>query len=271
MVRFLGFGAGLLFVVVLLVAALLPRDEVPADPIKAIHQHARSAHWLQDGPLGMGVFGTYDRAQLQRGFQVYKEVCSACHGLRLVAFRNLSELGFSDAEVKALAKAKDVPSVNPQTGEASTRPALPSDHWPNPFPNETAARAANNNALPPDLSLIIKARPDGQRYVYSLLTGYDRDVPKGLEVPEGLHFNPYFHSVNIAMAKPLNEGQVSYADGTNASVDQMSKDVVAFLRWASEPELERRRQVGVGAMIFLGILSLLAFLTYRRVWAGIPH
>jgi ubiquinol-cytochrome c reductase cytochrome c1 subunit len=271
MVRFFGFGAGLIFVIALLVAALLPREEVPVDPVKAIHLSARSAHWQHDGPLGMGVFGTYDRAQLQRGFQVYKEVCSACHGLRLVAFRNLSEIGFSAAEVKALAKGKEVPSINPQTGEASTRPALPSDHWPNPFPNETAARAANNNALPPDLSLIIKARPNGQRYVYSLLTGYDRAPPRGFDVPQGLHFNPWFQSANIAMAKPLNDGQVSYADGTNASVDQMAKDVVAFLRWTSEPELETRRQVGVAAIIFLGLLSVLAFLTYRRVWAGVTH
>ncbi|PZU44441.1 MAG: cytochrome c1 [Sphingomonas sp.] len=271
MVRFLGFGVGLVFVLVLLVAALMPRDDVPVDPVKAIHEHPRSAHWQQDGPLGMGVFGTYDRAQLQRGFQVYKEVCSACHGLRLIAFRNLQELGFSAAEVKALAKEKEVPSINSQTGEESTRPALPSDHWPSPFPNETAARAANNNALPPDLSLIIKARPDGKRYLYSLLTGYDETAPKGFDVPEGLHFNPYFHSVNIAMAKPLNDGQVTYADGTNASVDQMAKDVVAFLHWAAEPELEKRRQTGVATLIFLGILSVLAFLTYRRVWAGIAH
>jgi ubiquinol-cytochrome c reductase cytochrome c1 subunit len=133
------------------------------------------------------------------------------------------------------------------------------------------ARLANNNALPPDLSLIVKARPNGQDYVYSLLIGYDKPVPKGHEVPAGLNFNPYFHSVNIAMAKPLNDGQITYADGTNASVDQMAKDVTAFLRWTSEPELERRRQTGVATMIFLGILTLLSYLTYRRVWAGIKH
>lgn len=271
MVRFFGFGAGLIFVIALIVGALMPREAVVADPIKAIHLYPRAAHWEQDGPLGLGVFGTFDRSQLQRGFQVYKEVCSACHGLDRIAFRDLSALGFSAAEVKALAKAKDVPSVDPRTGEPATRPALPSDHWPNPFPNETAARAANNNALPPDLSLIVKARADGQRYVYSLLTGYGKPIPKGHEVPEGLHFNPYFHSVNIAMAHPLNDDQVTYADGTKASVDQMSKDVAAFLRWTSEPELERRRQIGVATLIFLSILTLLAWLTYRRVWSGIPH
>ncbi|MGL6042641.1 MAG: cytochrome c1, partial [Sandaracinobacteroides sp.] len=185
--------------------------------------------------------------------------------------RNLTALGFSDAEVKALARSKEVPTINPQTGEPSTRPALPSDRFPEPFPNETTARLANNNALPPDLSLIVKARADGQNYVHSLLTGYDKPVPKGHDVPTGLHFNPYFHSVNIAMAKPLNDGQVSYTDGTPNTVDQMSKDVTAFLRWAAEPELEARRQTGVATMIFLAILSLLAYLTYRRVWAGIKH
>ena len=271
MVRFLGFGAGLIFVIALMIGAAMPRDKAAEDPIKKIHLYPEAARWQQDGPLGMGVFGTYDRAQLQRGFQVYKEVCSACHSLERVAFRNLRDIGFSEAEVKALAKAKEVPSIDPRTGEPATRPALPSDHWPSPFPNETAARAANNNALPPDLSLIVKARPDGKRYIHSLLNGYDRPVPQGFELSEGLHFNPFFHSVAIAMAKPLNEGQVEYADGTKASVDQMSMDVVAFLQWAAEPELEKRRQTGVAVLIFLGILSILSWLTYRRVWAGIAH
>ncbi len=271
MVRFFGFGAGLIFVIALIVGALMPREAVVEDPIKKIHLYPEKAHWQQDGPLGMGVFGTFDRAQLQRGFQVYKEVCSACHGLERIAFRNLSALGFSEAEVKALAKAKDIPSVDPRTGEPSTRPGLPSDYWPSPFPNETAARAANNNALPPDLSLIIKARPDGQNYVHSLLTGYGKPVPAGLEISEGLHFNPYFHSVAIAMAHPLNDDQVTYADGTKATVDQMSMDVTAFLRWTAEPELEKRRQTGVAVLIFLGILSVLSWLTYRKVWAGVAH
>ena len=271
MVRFFGVIVGFTFVIALMFGAFSRRDAVVEDPIKAIHEHPRAAHWQQDGPLGMGVFGTFDRAQLQRGFQVYKEVCSACHGLERIAFRNLSAIGFSEAEVKALAKAKEVPSIDPRTGEPATRPALPSDHFPSPFPNETAARAANNNALPPDLSLIVKARPNGQRYVYSLLTGYGKPVPKGHEVPEGLHFNPYFHSVNIAMAHPLNDDQVTYADGTKASVDQMAKDVTAFLRWTAEPELERRRQTGVAVLIFLGILSVLSWLTYRKVWAGVAH
>ena len=269
MVRFFGIGAGFIFVIALIVAALMPREATVADPIKQIHLYPRDANLAHDGPLGLGVFGTFDRAQLQRGYQVYKEVCSSCHGLKRIAFRNLGDLGFSDAEVRALARAAEVPTINQQTGEQDVRPALPSDHIPPPFPNETVARLANNNAYPPDLSLIVKARPDGQNYLYSLLTGYDKPVPAGHEVPQGLHFNPYFHSVNIAMAKPLSDGQITYADGTEASVDQMAKDVTAFLRWAAEPELETRRQTGVATMIFLFILSILSFLTYRKVWADL--
>ncbi len=271
MVRFFGFFAGLVFVVALLVAALMPREASSPDPVAKIHQHPREAQWQQDGPLGLGVFGTFDRAQLQRGYQVYSEVCAACHSLNLVAFRNLRAIGFSEAEVKALAKAREVPSIDPRTGEASTRPALPSDHFPAPFPNEVAARSANNNALPPDLSLIIKARHDGANYLYSLLTGYGKEPPKGFDVPDGLYFNPYFASVNIAMVQPLHDEQLTYADGTKASIDQMAKDVTAFLSWAAEPELEQRRRVGVATLIFLGILSILAWMSYRRVWAGIEH
>ncbi len=269
MVRFIGFGAGLVFVLALIVAALMPREATTPDPIKAIVLHPREASFQHDGPMGLGVFGTFDRAQLQRGYQVYKEVCSACHSLNQIAFRNLRDIGFSEAEVKALARQSEVPSINPSTGEPATRPALPSDKLPRPFPNDVTARIANNNALPPDLSLMVKARADGQNYVYSLLTGYDKPVPKGHEVPPGLNFNPYFHSANIAMAKPLNDGQITYADGTPSTVDQMSRDVTAFLRWTAEPELEARRKTGVAVLIFLAILTVLSYLTYRKVWSGV--
>ncbi len=269
MVRLFGLGAGLVFVIALLWGAVQPREAVVPDPVKAIHLHPEQVKFSHDG--AMGVFGTFDRAQLQRGYQVYKEVCSACHGLERVAFRNLQDIGFSAEEVRALARAKEVPSIDPRTGEPSTRPALPADRIPGPFINEVQARAANNNALPPDLSLIVKARHDGQNYVYSLLTGYDRPVPAGHDVPPGLNFNPYFHSVNIAMARPLQDDQITYADGTKATTDQMARDVTTFLRWAAEPELEKRRQIGVASVIFLTILSFLAFLTYRKVWANIPH
>jgi ubiquinol-cytochrome c reductase cytochrome c1 subunit len=268
MVRLFGLGAGLIFVIALLWGAVQPREAVVPDPVKAIHLHPRQVDFAHDGALG--VFGTFDRAQLQRGYQVYKEVCSACHGLERIAFRNLEAIGFSPAEVRALAKAKEVPTIDPRTGEPAMRPALPADRIPGPFINTVQARAANNNALPPDLSLIVKARHDGQNYLYSLLTGYDKPVPAGHEVPAGLSFNPYFHSVNIAMARPLQDDQITYADGTKATTDQMARDVTAFLRWTAEPELEQRRQIGVGVIIFLTILSILAFLTYRKVWADVP-
>lgn len=271
MVRIFGILAGLLFVLILLVSAVMPREAVEPDPIKAHFEHPVPATWQQDKPFGTGVFGTFDRAQLQRGYQVYKEVCAACHSLDLVHFRNLTQIGFSEPQVKALAKAAMLPDVNPDTGEPSERPGIPADPFPAPYPNETAARAANNNALPPDLSLIVKARHDGQNYVHSLLTGYGKEAPADIDVPEGLHYNPYFASLSIAMAPPLNDGQVTYADGTEATVDQMSMDVTAFLRWAAEPELESRRQAGVGVILFLAILAVLAFLSYRKIWADVQH
>ncbi|MFQ3665690.1 MAG: cytochrome c1 [Sphingomonadaceae bacterium] len=264
MVRLIGMAAGVIFSVVLLVAFFVPREATEPDPVKELHRYPREVSFAHSGP-----FGTFDRAQLQRGFAVYKQVCSACHGLYHISFRNLEEIGFSEAEVKAIAAEYEVPDVDPNTGEEVFRPAIPSDMWPRPFPNETAARAANNNAYPPDLSLIVKARPDGEAYLYSLLTGYGEEPPAGFEVPDGLNYNPYFHSVNIAMVQPLMDDQIEYADGTPATIDQMAKDVTAFLRWAAEPELERRRQAGTATLIFLAILSVLAFLTYRRVWADV--
>jgi len=221
-----------------------------------------------------GPFGKYDRSQLQRGFQVYKEVCSACHGLTYVAFRNLQELGYTEAEVKAIADQWqiEVPSINPETGEAATRKAIAADHFPNPYANEVAARAANNNALPPDLALITKARHDGPAYVYSLLTGY-RNPPASLP-PEnrpgpGLHYNPYFPNLNLAMPPPItSDGQVTYADGTNATVDQMAKDVAAFLAWTAEPRLENRNRTGIASLIFLIIATVLAYLAYKNIWSS---
>ena len=267
-VRLIGFAAGLVFVIALLVAAVLPREEAAEDTTKLFHRHPVEVKWQHDG-----VFGTFDRAQLQRGFQVYKEVCAACHGLQRVAFRNLADLGFSEPEVKAIAKAYEVPAVDDKTGEPSTRKALPSDHFPSPYANEVAARAANNNALPPDLSLITKAREEGERYVYSLLTGYTAppaNLPEDKRPGPGLHYNPYFANLNIAMPAPLtSEGQVTYADGTKATVPQMAKDVTAFLTWAAEPKLEDRRRAGVGTIIFLLILTSLAYLSYRKVWAEV--
>ena len=223
-----------------------------------------------------GPFGKYDRQQLQRGFQVYKEVCSACHSLHLVAFRDLRQLGYTEAEVKAIANqwTTEVPSINPETGEPATRKATPADRFPSPFANETAARAANNNALPPDLSLMTKAREGGAAYTHSLLTGY-AEQPADLlkrfpdaKTPAGLYYNPYFANLNLAMPPPLaSDGQVTYADGTKATVDQMSTDVSAFLVWTAEPKLEARHRVGIVVLIFLLLATVLAYLSYQNIWA----
>ena len=229
-----------------------------------------------------GFFGSFDRKDLQHGFQVYSEVCSACHSLKLVSFRDLKELGYNEAEIKKIASdwKTQVPSINPDTGEATGRKPLASDSFPPPFANEVAARAANNNALPPDLSLITKAREGGAAYVYSLLTGYANQAgyrnEKGevllqkfpdAKTPPNLHFNPYFANLNIAMPPPLtSNGQVSYEDGTPATVDQMAKDVAAFLVWTAQPDLERRHAAGVAVSIFLLFATILGYFAYQQIW-----
>jgi len=251
----------------------------PPAPLAAdeFHKEPKALHLSSDG-----VFGKFDKRQLQRGFQVYSEVCSACHSLSLVAFRDLAKLGYNEAEIKKIASdwKTQVPSINPDTGEASTRKALPSDVFPSPFANEVAARAANNNALPPDLSLITKAREGGAAYVYSLLTGYANQAgyknEKGEELlkkfpdaktPPNLHYNPYFANLNLAMPPPLtSDGQVSYGDGTKPTVDQMARDVAAFLVWTGEPTLESRHAAGLAVAIFLLIATILAYFAYQQVW-----
>lgn len=280
MVRPIGFLAGLGFVAILLFSMLsgaVAFIKEPPQPTAEheFHLHPKKLELASNGPLGR-----FDRQQLQRGFQVYKEVCAACHSLRLVAFRDLQQLGFSEPEVKAIAKnwAIEVPSINPETGEPATRKATPADKFPSPYANEVAGRAANNNALPPDLSLMAKARHDGAAYVYSLLTGYQAQPAELVKkfpdskTPDGLHYNPYFANLNIAMPAPLvADGQVTYADGTNATVDQMAKDVSAFLVWTAEPKLENRHRAGVGVIIFLLIATILGYMAYRNVWADMKH
>jgi ubiquinol-cytochrome c reductase cytochrome c1 subunit len=236
------------------------------------HKHPKALALTSDGPLGK-----YDRQQLQRGFQVYKEVCAACHGLNLVAFHDLQGLGYSEAEVKAIANqwATEVPSVNEDTGEAATRKAIPSDRFPSPYANDVAARAANNNAMPPDLSLMAKAREGGPAYIYSLLTGYQKPSPELLKkFPDaapgtGLYHNPYFANLNLAMPPPItSDGQVTYAEGNPApTVDQMAKDVSAFLMWAAEPKLENRHRYGLATLIFLLIATVLGYMSYQNIWA----
>lgn len=276
MLRFIFGVIGAAFAGVLLISLFVNLSDYfssPPAPAAEHEFHKEPKHLVlaSDGPLGK-----FDRRQLQRGFQVYKEVCSACHSMHLVAFNDLQQIGYNEPEVKAIANqwATEVPSVNPDTGEAATRKAIPADKFPSPYANETAARAANNNALPPDLSLITKAREGGAAYVYSLLTGYQNPPAKLLkEFPAskpgpGLHYNPYFANLNIAMPPPLtSEGQVTYADGTKPTVDQVAKDVSAFLVWAAEPKLESRHRYGIAVSIFLLIASVLGYLAYQNIWA----
>lgn len=252
-----------------------PPEKLAAE---VFHREPKPLHLASDGP-----FGKFDKRQLQRGLQVYTEVCSACHSLNLVAFRDLKALGYNDAEIKAYAGSgkewkTQVPSINPDTGEPTTRKATPADYFPPPFPNEVAARAANNNALPPDLSLITKSREGGAAYVHSLLTGYQPQPAELLKqfpndkTPPGLHYNPYFANLNVAMAPPLtSDGQVQYEDGTKPTVDQMATDVAAFLVWTAEPKLEARHAAGLSVTIFLLFATILAYLAYRQIWYEVKH
>jgi ubiquinol-cytochrome c reductase cytochrome c1 subunit len=285
MIRLIGILTGLFFSVALLwslgngVVAVAGQGYLKeATAESEFHLHPRELSLKSDG-----LFGRWDYAQLQRGFQVYKEVCAACHSLKFVAFRDLKELAYSDAEVKAIAAGFQVPGIDANTGEANLRPGLPTDYFPSPYPNATAARAANNNAVPPDLSLMTKARHDGSAYVHSLLTGY-RDLNKfsvggkhvkdefpDFSTPEGGHFNPYFANLNIAMPPPLTtEGQVTYAPGQpKPTVDQMSQDVAAFLTWTAEPKKVKRTQVGWPVLGFLLFATILAWMAKNQVWAAI--
>ncbi|WP_022728002.1 cytochrome c1 [Fodinicurvata sediminis] len=215
-----------------------------------------------------GFFGTYDRGALQRGFQVYEQVCSACHSLRFVAFRNLSDLGYNDAEIRAIAAEYSVEDGPDENGEMFMRDATASDKFPAPFANEEAARAANGGAYPPDLSLMAKARAAGPDYIYALLTGYT-EAPEDVELMSGMYYNEYFPGHQIAMAPPLSNGIVEYADGTEATVSQMSADLSEFLMWAAEPKLEERKQMGVKVILFLLIFTGLVYAAKRKLWANL--
>jgi ubiquinol-cytochrome c reductase cytochrome c1 subunit len=224
----------------------------------------------QDWSFG-GLFGTFDRASAQRGFQVYKQVCAACHAMKQLSYRNLADIGLSDAEIRAIAAEVMVQDGPNDDGEMFERPGRPSDRFRSPFPNEKAARAANNGAYPVDLSLIIKARPYGADYLYALLTGYREEPPPGVPVMEGMHYNDWFPGHWIAMARPLYDDQVTYADGTPATTEQMARDVTTFLAWASEPELEERRAMGVRVILFLLVLAGMTYAVKRKVWADLKH
>jgi Cytochrome c1 len=251
----------------------------------------RSGGFAFDGP-----FGTFDQGQLQRGYKVYREVCSSCHSMNLMHFRTLGERGgpFFNAHytnpndnpvVKALAGEIQVPDIDSETGEPIMRDATTADRFPNPYPNAVAAAAGNGGAAPPDLSVITKARHGGANYIYSLLTGY-RAPPADLQIRPGQHYNAYMSGDLtpfvpegahvppggfIAMPAPLTNGQVSYDDGSAQTVDQYARDVAAFLAWASEPRQIERKQTGMGVIIFLILFAGLTYLSYRRIWRGVAH
>lgn len=255
-------------------------------------KEAKDVHWSFEGP-----FGKFDQAQLQRGFKVYREVCSACHSLKLVAFRNLGDKGApfynekypnsnDNPWVKAIAKDYEIGDIDSETGDAIKRPATGADHFPGPFANEAAARASNGGALPPDMSLLAKAREEGPAHIYSVVTGY-KTPPAGLKVPTGGHYNEYFPGDLtsawsgshehvppggfIAMAPPLKDGLVTFDDGTKSTLDQEAKDVSAFLMWAAEPKLEERKQTGFAVILYLLLLSGLLFASYKTVWRNESH
>jgi cytochrome c1 len=249
-----------------------------AAPSFAAETSARRAdkdvHFAFEGPLG-----TYDRAALQRGYQVYKEVCAACHSVQRIAFRNLTDEGgpgFSVAQARALAAGTQIVAgpndqglTHNDSGEPLTRPGILADYFPPPFPNENAARTANGGALPPDLSLFVKTRRHGANYIYSILTGYGEKPPADVSVPEGKHYNPWFEGGSISMPKPLNVDGVTYADGTKATIEQQAHDVTIFLAWASEPKMEERKRMGIAVLGFLLAFAAVLFLAYRKVWKDV--
>ncbi|ALG59844.1 cytochrome c1 [Citromicrobium bathyomarinum] len=284
MIRILSALAGLVFAGVVLLAFVMGATTwLTEEPMhSADHEFHLDAHGPEGGYSFDGPVGKWDVAQLQRGLKVYSEVCAACHSLKFVAFRDLEEIGYSEAQVKAFAATKQVPGIDPNTGESTMRPGEPTDYFPSPFPNAVAAAAANNNAIPPDLSLMTKARHHGSNYVYSLLTGYtdpatfEKDGKRLMEefpdfqTPPGLYFNPYFANLNLAMAPPLGvDGQVTYDDGTEATVSQMSADVAAFLTWTAEPKLVERKQTGFAVLVFLLFATVLAYFAKRQVWSSV--
>jgi len=275
------FGAG--------VAIAQEEAHDAAEPTHFPILHPKEEDWSFAGP-----FGTYDKGQLQRGLKVYKEVCSTCHSMHLVAFRTLGGeeggLGYTEEQVKAFAAEYTVQDGPNDDGEMFERPGIPSDHFPSPFPNPQAAAAANGGSAPPDFSLLAKARgvergfptfvfdiftqyaQGGPDYIHSLLTGYNQEPPAGMEIPEGTYYNPYFIAgKSLKMPPPLSDGQVEYTDGAPATVDQYSRDVTAFMMWAAEPHMEDRKKTGFRVVIFLVLFGTLVYLVKRRIWADVAH
>lgn len=224
--------------------------------------HPPSQQWSFSGP-----FGQYDKAAMQRGYKVYREVCAACHSMKRVYFRNLEALGYDESQIKNIASEYTIEDGPNDEGDMFERVRLPSDPLPSPFANSKAAAYANGGAIPPDLSLITKARANGPNYVYALMTGY-QEPPAGVEVVDGKYWNKYFAGHNISMAPPLSDGQVGYEDGTPETVDQYSRDLVQFLMFAADPHMEARKQAGFRVLMFLFIFAIIMYRVKKKVWAN---
>ncbi len=232
---------------------------------------AEKVEFLKTDWTFKGLFGKFDRASLQRGYQVYTEVCAACHSMKYLSYRNLSEKGgpeFSVAQAKAIAASFEVTDGPNADGEMFQRPGKLSDKFVMPYENVKAAEAANGGAYPPDMSVLVKARGGGVDYIYSLLQGYE-EAPSGMILDEGVHYNKYMYGNKIKMSAPLSDGIIEYSDGTNPSVEQMSKDVTTFLMWAAEPSLEARHQMGFKAIVYLIILTILVYFSMKRIWSRV--
>ncbi len=215
-----------------------------------------------------GFTGTFDRAALQRGYKVYREVCSGCHSMKLLYYRDLIDIGFSPEQVKTIAAEYTVIDGPDDEGSMFERPAKPSDRFVGPFANKQEARFNNNGSYPPDLSVIAKARKNGVDYLYNLLLGY-KEAPENFEIGEGMYYNQWVNGNQIAMAPPLDEGYVDYDDGTNNTLPQLAEDVVTFLKWSAEPELEVRKNMGIKVILFFIIFGIVIYLTKRKIWRDI--
>ena len=251
MVKYPAAVAVLLTLLALAPAATRAADETPSPPRQ---------QWSFDG-----VFGTYDRAAAQRGFQVYKQVCSVCHAVEHLRFGDLAGLGYTPSEIKAIAASDQVTDGPNDQGQMFQRPGRSSDPIPGPFPNVQAARAANGGALPPDLSMIVNAREGGADYVFAILNGF-KPPPAGFTVPPGRYYNEFFLGHLIAMPPPLTDGAVTYADGTKATVPQMAHDVATFLAWASQPQLDTRHRIGAKVFLFLIVVVGIFYAAKRKIW-----
>ena len=231
----------------------------------------KAAKPMSPGWSFKGFFGTFDRASLQRGYQVYTEVCASCHSMKHLSYRNLSQPGgpeFSKEQVKIIASQFEVRDGPNDDGEMFDRPARPSDNFVSPYANDKEATAANGGAYPPDMSVLVKARKGGADYIYSLLLGYE-EPPEGISLDDGVYYNKYMAGNKIKMSNPLSEGIVEYADGTKASEEQMAKDVTTFLSWAAEPHLEERHKIGFRAIIYLIIITILVYFSMKKIWSRV--